>query len=194
MAQPVRYRRPTDFISVHYFMNHEKMLLKLVADDLRALHASALGLEKEIRRLSAALASAELAVLAGEMARITGAGFSPIEEVLREAGVPDASGTDAGLPVLSDVLAEARRCEARGAGPSGLAHFAGLFRRAARFLEMSCTSLAGSARQLGLTRLSSHLRAWSREWIGLELTLNAVAARPRVRATGRPREAVFAAA
>jgi hypothetical protein len=175
-------------------MNHEKLLLKLVADDLRALQASALGLENEIRRLSSALASPELAVIAGEMARITGAGFSPIEEVLRAAGVPDVTDTDAKPPVLSGVLAEARRCETRRADACALAHLTGLFRRAARFLEMSCTSLAGSALQLGLTGLSSHLRAWSREWIGLELTLNAVSARPRVRATGRPRDAVFAAA
>jgi hypothetical protein len=56
-------------------------------------------------------------------------------------------------------------------------------RRAARYMEMYCSSIADSAKRLRLNRLAGHVQAWAREWIGFELTLNAVAARPRQRET-----------
>jgi hypothetical protein len=61
-------------------------------------------------------------------------------------------------------------------------------------MEMYCASLAESAARLRLTDLAHHLRAWAREWIGLELNLNSAAAKPKARYNHRMVARNFAAA
>jgi hypothetical protein len=113
--------------------------------------------------------------------------------MLREANISSAPASEsAGRPVLQGVLAEAVETSARMEGRMGAAQAFSIMRRSARYMEMYCTSIADSAVRLRLNTLAMHLRAWAREWIGLELNLNSVAARPRMRVTTR--EAAFAAA
>jgi hypothetical protein len=175
-------------------MNREKMLLKLLSEDLHALHYSAVILEKDLHRLALEIESQDLASLAGLVSQINCLGYAPIEKMLREAGLPGASSTDDGRPVLSGVLAEVGEYASRMDGRLSAAQAISIMRRAARYMEMYCTSIADSAVRLRMNHLAPHLRAWAREWIGLELHLNAVAARPRTRETIREREAAVAAA
>jgi hypothetical protein len=173
-------------------MIREKMLLKLLSDDLRALHKSALTLEKDLHRLALEIESHDLASLSGLVAQINCTGYAPIEKMLREANLSSGPSTETSRPVLQGVLAEAGETTSRMEGRMGAAQAISIMRRSARYMEMYCTSIADSAVRLRLTHLAAHLRAWAREWIGLELNLNSVAARPRIRLTAR--EADFAAA
>jgi|GEM_PF-2864029 hypothetical protein len=157
-------------------MTRENTLLKLIAHDLRSLHASALVLEKNVARLAMELESQDLASLAGLIAQINCSGFDPIEDLLRRARIQEPKGGTPADPLLKGAL-----MDAAGGRRLDVAGVIGMLRRSARYLEMHCMSLATSATQLGLTQTSHYLRAWAREWIGLELNLNAVAARPRPR-------------
>jgi hypothetical protein len=171
-------------------MNREKILLKLMSDDLRALHASALALEKDLHRLSLEIDSHDIASLAALIAQINCAGFAPIEAMLREADVIDHRSAASSRTVLNGVLAEAGMTAERGESRRlGAANAISIMRRAARYMELYCSSLADSAARLRLNKLVAHLRAWAREWIGLELNINAAAAKPR-----RECEAAVAAA
>ncbi|MGC4074153.1 MAG: hypothetical protein QM760_16900 [Nibricoccus sp.] len=176
-------------------MTREKLLLKLMSDDLRALHASALALEKDLHRLSQEIDSQEIDSLAGLIAQINCTGFGPIDAMLRKSGVSLASmSSQQQAAVLAGVLAEAgesvRLAESRRIGT---ANAVSVMRRAARYMEMYCTSMAESAARLRLTDLAEYLRRWAREWIGLELNLNSVAAGPKIRVTRRMSEPAFAA-
>ncbi|ATC62724.1 hypothetical protein CMV30_01380 [Nibricoccus aquaticus] len=170
-------------------MTREQLFLQLLSDDLHTLHASALALEKDLNRLSREIESHNIDSLSGLVARINCVGFTPIEAMLREAGIPESRDGSEPQAVLNGVLAEAgekiRRAETSRLGVAGAIS---IMRRAARYMEMYCSSVADSALRLRLDGLSDHLRAWAREWIGLELNLNAFAARPRIQ------EQVFAAA
>ena len=162
-------------------MTREKILLKLISEDIRALHSSALALEKDLRRLSHEIESQEIGSLAQLIAQINCTGFAPIDALMREAGIALPAPTGASENAsLQGVLAEAGQC-LRRAGRIGTANAISVMRRAARYMEMYCASIADSAARLRLAELAQHLRAWAREWIGLELNLNAVAARPRSR-------------
>lgn len=163
-------------------MTHQKLFLQLLSDDIRALYSSALILEKGLHRLSQEIESHDIDSLAGLISEINCAGFAPIEAMMLEAGVtikvsgrPVESST--GAMVESEAIA---LCD--GKHRIGAADAISILRRAARYMEMSCASIADSAMRLRLTDFADHLRAWAREWIGLELNLNAVAARPRERA------------
>jgi hypothetical protein len=164
-------------------MTREKLLLELLSDELRSLHASALTLEKDLHRLSREIESHNLDSLAGLIAQINCSGFAPIETMLRSAGLKIEAGSE-DRTALNGVLAEAgataRHAESRRIGA---ANAISIMRRSARYMEISCASIADAAMRLRLTGLAEHLRAWAREWIGLELNLNAVAARPRERAS-----------
>jgi len=163
-------------------MPREKTLLRLLADDLRSLHFSALALEKDLYRLSEQIDSDNIGSLAGLIGQINCTGFAPIEKMLRDAGITTNFPHGTGQPVLRGVLAEANgSLERADSRPIGPANAISIMRRAARYMEMYCASIAESAFRLRLDRLALHLRAWAREWIGLELNLNAVAARPRER-------------
>jgi hypothetical protein len=173
-------------------MIREKILLNLLAEDLRALHSSALALEGDLRRLSLEICSDTVDSLAGLIAQINCAGFAPIESLMKEAGIKADPRVirNPSQVMLTGVLAEARHYAGRAeSGRIGAANAISVMRRAARYMEMYCTSLADSATRLRLSKLAGHLRAWAREWIGLELNLNAVAARPHT-----VREAAVAAA
>lgn len=163
-------------------MTREKVLLKLISDDLRSLHSSALALEKDLHRLSREIDSQEIDSLAGLIAQINCTGFTPIESLLRQKGVSITAASSAQqTAALQGVLAEAgeslRRASSRRVGT---AEAISIMRRAARYMEMYCASLAESAARLHLGSLAQHLRAWAREWIGLELNLNAAASKPRL--------------
>lgn len=176
-------------------MTREKFSLKLISEDLRALHVSALALEKDLHRLSQEIDSQEIDSLSGLIAQINCTGFGPIEALLRQSGVslPAMSGHDR-AEMLSGVLAEAgESVRLAGSRRIGTANAVSVMRRAARYMEMYCASLAESAARLQLNTLAQHLRAWAREWIGLELNLNSVAANPRVRAVNAGEVASVAA-
>lgn len=158
-------------------MSHQKLFLQLLSDDIRALHSSALTLEKGIHRLSNEIESHSIDSLAGLIAQINCTGFAPIEEMLRFAGV-DMERIGRPADPETGVMVEAEAI-ARGNRRVGAAEAISSMRRAARYMEMSCATIADAAMRLRLTDLADHLRAWAREWIGLELNLNAVAARPR---------------
>ncbi len=161
-------------------MTRETTLLKLIADDLRALYASALVLEKDVARLAMQLESQDLASLAGVIAEINCAGFEPLENALRRARIRVSSDEAAEDPLLRVALLDAAHAAGRRPDPVTVI---GALRRSARYMETHCMSLASSATRLGLNHIANYLRAWAREWIGLELNLNAVAARPRPRET-----------
>lgn len=176
-------------------MTREKLLLQLLSDDVHTLHASALALEKDFRGLSQELASDDIDSLAGLIAQINCSGFAPIESLLREAGVlvPGRSVQKNTPPAISGVLAEAGASARRSANRRiGAASAISVMRRSARYMEMYCSSVADSAVRLGMKSLAEHLRAWAREWIGLELNLNAAAARSQETVRYRE-ETVFAA-
>jgi NADP-dependent 3-hydroxy acid dehydrogenase YdfG len=161
-------------------MIREKALLKLLADDLRALRASALALEKDMQRLSQEIDSYDLDSLARLVSQMNAAAFAPIEALMADAGV-SLSGPAEQRNASDGVLAEVRVQTMTGRANGATAISA--IRRAARYMEMYCSSIADSAKRLRLNRLAGHVQAWAREWIGFELTLNAVAARPRQRET-----------
>lgn len=180
-------------------MTREKILLKLIAQDLRALHSSALALEKDLHRLSREIDSQEIGSLAELIAQINCTGFTPIEVLMRDAGVAMRTSTSAEQNIsLQGVLSEAGEClRQAGASRIGTASAISVMRRAARYMEMYCASIAESAARLRLTELAHHLRAWAREWIGLELNLNAVASRSKTTMTreiSRMQTSAFAAA
>lgn len=160
-------------------MTPDKLFLQLLADDLCSLHASALALEKDMHRLSVEIDSQNIDSLSAIISQINCAGFAPIETMLNDAGVKLRRG-DRAQPAQGGVLAEAslsaRLAQTRRLGAASAIS---IMRRAARYMELYCTSIADSAMRLRLSGLAGHLRAWARDWIGLELNLNAVAARPR---------------
>jgi hypothetical protein len=162
-------------------MIREKALLKLLADDLRALRASALALEADMHRLAREIELYDLDSLARLVSQINAAAFAPIETLLSGAGVTFSAPADEQRNTLSGVLGEVRIQTAAGRITGATAISA--IRRAARYMEMYCSSVADSAMRLRLNRLAGHVQAWAREWIGFELSLNAVAARPRQRET-----------
>ncbi len=170
-------------------MTHRNLFLQLLSDDIRALYASALILEKGLHRLAHEIDSHDIDSLAGLVAQINCAGFAPIEKLLGAAGL-DLEMTGRSGEVTTGVMAEAESVALRADNRRiGAADAISIMRRAARYMEVTCASIADAARRLRLTDLAEHLSAWAREWIGLELNLNAVAARPR-----REREVAFAAA
>ena len=161
-------------------MIREKALLKLLADDLRALRASAFALETDMQRLSQEIDSYDFDSLARSVSQMNATAFAPIETLMAGAGVSLSSPTDQ-RNALSGVLAEVRVQTMTGRASGATAISA--IRRAARYMEMYCSSIADSAKRLRLNRLAGHVQALARAWIGFELNLNAIAARPRQRET-----------
>jgi len=160
-------------------MNREKLFLQLLSDDLCALHASALALENDWHRISLEIQSHKMDSLTERIGQINCSGFAPIKAMLTEAGVTARPGDQARAAqsgVLADTELHARRADTRRLGTSSAIS---IMRRSARYMELYCSSIADSALRLRLDDLASHLRAWARDWIGLELTLNSVAASPR---------------
>ena len=146
-----------------------------MAAELVALQSAALDLEQGLRELSEKTQPHDLREIINLVEHINAAGFAPIEALQREQRVklPPADLAAAGM---HDVLAEAR-VRATGAAQSrvGFANALSIVRRAVRYMEMYCSSTAETAMRLRLDDLAGFLRAWARDWIGLEVTLNAAA-------------------
>ena len=156
-------------------MKRNKIILGLIAADLAALHNAALDLEQGLREISDKIAPYDLSEIIDLVGHINAVGYAPIESMLREHRIkmPAADNTPA---KMHELLAEAR-VRATGAVQKrmGIASALSIVRRAARYMEMYCSSTAETAVRLQLTELTTYLRAWAREWIGLEVTLNAAA-------------------
>jgi predicted GIY-YIG superfamily endonuclease len=155
-------------------MNQTKALLDLIAYDLAALRANALDLEAGLKRIARKTVPHDLGPLMELVAQINCAGLAPIEEFVHAHGVelPEVEASP-----IRGVLSEAHlRASSHDNDVIGVASAISIMRRAARYMEIYCGSTAQAARRLGLKELEKSLREWAREWIGLEVNLNAAAA------------------
>lgn len=156
-------------------MKRHKIILELVAAELVALHRAALDLEQGLHELSDRTAPYDLREITDLVGHINAVGFAPIEAMLREHRI-EMPADESAPAKMQELLAETR---VRGTGAVqariGISNALSVVRRAARYMELSCSSTAETAVHLQLTELAAFLRAWARGWIGLEVTLNAAA-------------------
>lgn len=142
--------------------------LGLIAQDISRLRMEAqlveIGLRQRLANANPPEAEAQLLLELVE--QTNGAGFEPIRTSLNQARVVIAlqASKVARSPAGREIL---RGFEQPMVRPSTAV------RHAARRIETHCESLAYSARAMGLEELAAQLMAWAREWIRLEVNLNA---------------------